>query len=139
MKWSLFNSDEIPHPGVASCHFTGSELEGRTRSENHRRHPPGPKPLVYANHAGISAEEDDIDRKAHEKHVHPHKRIEARTYEKHPVARCESVSPEQPAALTGDTTRVFEPRTEYRRARMIHGLQHPQTQLSARWPICMYA
>ena len=135
ITWGLFDSDNIAHPRATSCHFACGKFEGRMRREDHRRHPPGPKPLIYTNHAGVSAEEDDIDRKTHEKHVHPHERIEPRAHEKHSIARCEPVSSEQPAALTGDTTRIFEPPTKYRRARMIKGPQHPQVQLSATWPI----
>ncbi len=55
--------------------------------------------MIYPDHRVVAVEENDIDREAHEEHMHPHERLYTAANEEHPFARFEACSPEQATAL----------------------------------------
>jgi len=75
--------------------------------------------MIYPDHRVVAVEEDDIDREAHEEHMHPHERLDTAANEEHPFARFEACSPEQAATLAGKTASVFEACAQYGRASLV--------------------
>ena len=55
-------------------------------------HAPGHKPVPDAHDGPVAVEEDDVDRKAHEEHVHRRRRVD-----EHPGPGLETVTPEKAA------------------------------------------
>ena len=86
------------------------KLEGSSRSKNDRGDPPWPKLLVDLHHGVATPDKDDVDREAHEEHVHPHERRESPILEQHPRPRLETVATEQAPALARKPARILEPR-----------------------------
>jgi len=72
--------------------------------------------MIYSDDPVFAVEEDDIDRKAHEEHMHPHERLDTAANEEHSLARFESCSPKQAATLAGKTASIFESCAQYGRA-----------------------
>src|ERR1022692_2375692 len=54
----------------------GFEFQRASRAEYHRRKPPGPEPMIDANHPIRFIDEHDVNRETHKEHVHPHHRQE---------------------------------------------------------------
>lgn len=75
--------------------------------------------MIYPDHRVVAVEEDDIDREAHEEHMHPHEGLYTAANEEHPFARFEACSPEQATALAGETASVFEARAQDGRASLV--------------------
>src|ERR1700722_1119085 len=59
------------------------KLKRPSRPAYDGRKPPRLQPSVDPDHRVATPEKNDIDRKAHEEHVHPHKRGEAAVVEEH--------------------------------------------------------
>jgi hypothetical protein len=64
----------------------GGKFEGLARAPYDGREAPGAQLVTDAEDVAAAVEEDDIDGKAHEKHVHPHERDEWGGNEEHPGA-----------------------------------------------------
>jgi hypothetical protein len=64
--------------------------------------------MADTNHHIVAIEEDDIDREAHEKHVHPHERLEPPAREEHSMARLEAIAAKQAARLTRNTSGILD-------------------------------
>ena len=103
-----FELDLIATLGCAGRRRSRRKLERDARAEHHRRHSPWLQLSIDFEDLAAAIEEDDIDRKAHEEHVHPHHRSEAAVVEPHAGARLKTVATEQAAALTAETARILE-------------------------------
>ena len=112
--------DLIARLGRAGGSGAGRELERDPRAEHHRGHSPRLQIAIDLGDLAAPVEKNDIDRKAHEEHVHPHHRREAAIFEEHAGARFEAVTTEQAAALAAETARIFEPLAEHGAASLIH-------------------
>jgi len=86
------------------------ELERSSRPKYNRRHPPRLQLSIDSDNRVATSEENDVDREAHEEHVHPHEWGESPVLEEHPRSGFQAVATEQAAALAGKTAGVLEPR-----------------------------
>jgi hypothetical protein len=81
--------------------------------------------MIYSDHGVAGVEENDIDRKAHEEHMHPHERLDTAANEEHPLARFEACSPEQAATLARKTASILESRAQNGRAGLVKCAKDP--------------
>jgi len=86
-----------------------------------RRQPPRLQLSIDLNDSVAAPDKHDVDREAHEEHVHPHERRESAVLEDHPRSGLESVAAEQAAALAAETAGAFESLAEHGSAGLIHG------------------
>ena len=112
--------DLIARRGRTGLRRAGWELDRDPRTEHHRGHSPRLQIAIDLGDLAAPVEKNDIDRKAHEEHVHPHHWREAAIFEEHAGARFEAVTTEQAAALAAETARIFEPLAEHGAASLIH-------------------
>jgi len=115
----LFEPNEVADHGPAAQGSTGCKFQGFARADDDSRHSPRLERVTDSDDAPVAVEKDDVDREAHEEHVHQHKRFEAAAHEKHSVAGFETVASKQAFALAGNTARIFEPRAQNRIARLV--------------------
>ena len=110
---NIFKHNFIPNLRPTLVRRPRLQLQRPSCSEHHRRQPPRLQPPIDPDDRIATAEKNDIDRKAHEEHVHPHKRREAPVVEQHPGAGLETVPTQQSAPLACETTCVLEPRAQH--------------------------
>ena len=75
----LFDSGEyylIPDLGRTLVRRTGGQFKRASSTEYDRRHTPWLQPPIDPDDPVAPPEENDVDREAHEEHVHPHERGE---------------------------------------------------------------
>ena len=75
---------------------------------------------IDSNDSVGAPDEDDVDREAHEEHVHPHERRESAVLEEHPGSGFESGATEQAAAFPSNTAGTFEPLAKHGPAGLVH-------------------
>jgi len=98
----------IPDHCSAPYSLSGCYFERGAGAENDRGHPPRPQAVIYADYQAFTVEKDDVNREAHEEHVHPQEWLEPTTFEKHPLAGFKSLSPEQAAGLPAEPSSIVE-------------------------------
>src|SRR5579885_3432705 len=104
------SSDRISDPGAACVARAGRQFQRLDRAEDDRRQSPGPECAIDMNDDAAAIHEDDVDRKPHEEHMHPQKRLEATAYDEQSFARLQSIAPYQSSA-SGEMARgFFKPR-----------------------------
>ena len=111
----------VAHLRRARIRRAGRKLQCSSRSKHDRRKPPGLQPPIDIDDSVAPADEHDVDREAHEEHVHPHERCEPAVLEEHPGARLEAVATEQAAALATDPAGAFESLAEDSRPGLVDG------------------
>lgn len=109
----------IPNSRRAAIGRTRRKLERGTSAEHDRRHPPWLQVAIDFDDLAVPVEEYDVDRKAHEEHMHPHHGREPAIFEPHPGAGFKAVTTEQAAALAAKTARILEPLAEHGAASLI--------------------
>ena len=110
----------VAHLRRARIRRAGRKLQCSSRAEHDRRKPPGLQAPVDIDDSVAPADEHDVDRKAHEEHVHPHERCEPAILEEHPGAGLEAVATEQAATLATDSAGAFESLAEDGRSRLVY-------------------
>jgi len=105
--------DRLEHDRIADLRIVpergaGFEFDCLDSPEDRHRHAPRLQFMTDSNYGVALVEEYDIDREAHEKHVHPHEWLKAVADEEHAVAGLEAVSSEQSAGMAGASAGMLE-------------------------------
>jgi hypothetical protein len=110
---NAFKHNFVPNLSPTLSRRPRRELQRPSSPEYYRRYPPRLQPRIDPDNPIATSEKNDIDRKTHEEHVHPHKRREAPVVEQHPGAGFETVATQQSAPLARETTGILEPRAQH--------------------------